>query len=204
MLDLGAADGLTLLAMRALLNGPGSADTGGRGTYHGIELSPELRNAAPTLPDGVELIEGDVQDLPAQITEGDYDLCTALAVLEHLPQPEACAAEALRCLRPGGVFVATCPAPFWDHISGNLGLVRDEHHEQEMNIDDMVRLVADAGFERIEPMRFMWAPIGVLPYFGVAVPPRAGLRIDRWVRWLNVLDFGFVNQAIVAQKPMGG
>ncbi len=193
VLELGAADGLTLLAMRELL--------GAQGEFDGVELSKELLAAVPSLPANTRILEGDVMQLPAEVAEGHYDLCTALAVLEHLPNPTAALREAWRALRPGGVLVATAPNPLWDDIAGKLGMVAAEHHEQELDEKALRRIVADAGFVHIEFRRFMWAPVGFLPYLKLDIDPARSLEVDRWVSRLRLLDFGFVNQCIVASKP---
>ncbi len=193
VLELGAADGLTLLAIRELF--------GDTGRFDGVELSPELLASVPKLPDNMAIYPGDVQALPPEITEGTYDLVTALAVLEHLPDPEQALREALRALKPGGVLVATAPNPLWDHVAGRLGMVADEHHAQEIDEAVLRRIVAGAGFQHVEFRRFMWAPVGVLPYLRVNVDPARSLKIDRLVAKLRVFNFGFVNQCIVAQKP---
>ena len=193
VLELGAAECLTLLAIRELL--------GSRGRFDGVELSDELIAAAPSLPENVTLHKGDVMDLPPAIEAGRYDLVTALAVLEHLPDPTAALREALRALKPGGVLVATAPNPLWDHVAGALGMVAEEHHEQELDGKALQRITRDAGFVDVEFKRFMWAPIGVLPYLKVPVDPALSLKIDRAVARLRAFDFGFVNQCIVAQKP---
>ena len=150
VLELGAADGLTLLAIRELL--------GPAGRFDGVELSEELLAAVPSLPAGVTIHHGDVMALPKEIAADSYDLCTALAVLEHLPDPTAALREAHRALKPGGVLVATAPNPLWDHIAGRLGMVAEEHHEQELDERALRRIVADAGFVDVEFRRFMWAP----------------------------------------------
>lgn len=193
VLELGAADGLTLLAIRELL--------GERGQFDGVELSKELLAAAPSMPANTTIHEGDVMDLPAGIERGSYDLCTALAVLEHLPDPVKALREAFSALRPGGVLVATAPNPLWDDIAGKLGMVADEHHEQELDEKALRRIVGEAGFVDIEFKRFMWAPVGFLPYLKIKMDPARSLHIDRLVSRLRVLDFGFVNQCIVASKP---
>ncbi len=193
VLELGAADGLTLLAIRELLGTPGEFD--------GIELSDELLAAAPNVPADTRMLKGDVMRLPPEVQDGHYDLCTALAVLEHLPDPTRALREAYRALRPGGVLVATAPNPLWDDIAGKLGMVAAEHHEQELDEKALRRIVADAGFTDIEFRRFMWAPVGVLPYLKLKLNPARSLDIDRWVSRLRLLDFGFVNQCIVASKP---
>ncbi|MGB1274379.1 MAG: class I SAM-dependent methyltransferase [Nannocystaceae bacterium] len=193
VLELGAAEGRTLLAIRELL--------GARGQYDGIELSDELLAAAPEMPSDTRLIKGDVMALPSEIESGSYDLVSALAVLEHLPDPVAALREAYRCLKPGGVLVATCPNPFWDDVAGALKMVADEAHEQEIDGKAMQKMATEAGFIDVTFRPFMWAPVGVLPYAKIPVDPGLSLRIDRIVQRLRVFNFGFVNQAIVAQKP---
>ncbi len=192
VLDLGAAEGRTLCFLREQL---------GAGTYVGVELSDELLAQAGALPPDVRLVRGDVTRLPPEIEAGGFDLCTALAVLEHLGDPDACMQEAMRALRPGGVFVATCPNPWWDRVAGRLGLVDDDAHEQELGGPALADRLRRAGFVDVVYTPFMWAPVGALPYLRVPVPPRLGLDVDRWVRRLRVLDRGFVNQAVIATKP---
>lgn len=193
VLEMGAADGLTLLHIRELL--------GGRGEYVGVEYAESLLERAPVLPDNVDLMQGDVMHLPAEVPEDHFDLVSCLAVLEHLEDPQAAVDEAFRVLKPGGVFVATCPNPFWDDLAGKFGLVQDEYHEVEVTGDLLVTLCNTAGFQNAEFHPFMWVLTGVLPYLHVALDPALSLEIDDLVRKLGLLNFSFVNQAVVAQKP---
>ncbi len=194
VLDMGCADGRTLLEIRQLL--------GGRGCYDGVELSDELLSIAATPPPEVTFHKGDVTGLPATLEETSYSLVTALAVLEHLSKPQQCVAEAYRMLRPGGIFVATCPSPTWDHIASRLRLMDDEHHEQDLTLDDMIILVKEVGFEIISAHRFMCAPVGLLTYLGVPVSPALGLKIDKIVSRLPMSALTFVNQAVCGCKPI--
>jgi ubiquinone/menaquinone biosynthesis C-methylase UbiE len=192
VLDLGAADGLTLLEIRNLL--------GGRGTFDGVELSDSLMVQSAPLPSDTRLLKGDVMRLPTSLEPTSYDLVTALAVLEHLPDPESCVREARRMLKPGGVFVATCPNPLWDRAAGTLGLVADEHHEQQMTRHRLVDLLRNGGFEFVSYRPFMWAPVAALPYGGVYVPMNITSLVDSVARGARILDFTFVNQLVCGRR----
>lgn len=193
VLELGAADGLTLLKIREFL--------GGDGDYLGVEYAEDLLAVAPELPENVRMIQGDVMALPEEIQPNTYDLTTILAVLEHLTRPQDCVNEAFRALKPGGIMVATCPNPFWDDVAGKFGMVADEYHEIEATPELLVELALDAGFTNVSFRPFMWVFTGVLPYLGYALSPEMSLLIDDLVHKLGLLDFSFVNQAVVAQKP---
>ena len=193
VLELGAADGLTLLRLRELL--------GGTGDYLGVEYAEDLLDAAPALPDNVQMIQGDVMALPDSIGEEAYDLTTILAVLEHLTRPQDCVNEAFRVLKPGGIMVATCPNPFWDDVAGRFGMVADEYHEIEATPELLVELARNAGFTNVTYQPFMWVFTGVLPYLGFELTPELSLMIDNLIHNLKLADFSFVNQVVVAQKP---
>jgi ubiquinone/menaquinone biosynthesis C-methylase UbiE len=194
LLEMGAAEGLTLLQLRERFRGDGEFD--------GVEYAQDLLDSAPALPDNVRLMRGDVTALPEAIKAENYHLCTCLAVLEHLEDPLACVQEAFRILKPGGIFVATCPHPFWDDVAGKLGMVEDDYHEQEVTMEFLSDLAEQSGFVRVQTKPFMWTPTGVLPYFGPSFSPTTSLKIDGWVRRLKWLDFSFVNQVLIAQKPL--
>lgn len=194
VLELGAAEGGTLLELRRLLEDSGD--------FRGVELSEDL--LAARLPDAHDLVilHGDATRLPPDIPEDHFALVTALALLEHLDHPERCAREAIRVLKPGGVFVATCPNPFWDSVAGRLRLVRDEHHVQRMDRGSLVRLLESAGFEDVHFEPFMWAPIGFLPYLRIPTSPRLSRRVDRLVLRLGRWTWpSFVNQVVFGTKP---
>lgn len=162
ILDLGSAEGLTLLELRSLLP---------FGTYVGVEFSDELLQCVPELPSDTRIVKGDVMNLPESIKDEPYDVVTALALLEHLSDPLKGVQEAASILRPGGIFIATCPAPLWETISTSFGLLQGEHHETQMSKERMIEVVQNSGMDVLIYQSFMWAPIGVLPYIKVMVPP---------------------------------
>lgn len=191
VLDMGCAEGRTLQELDELLEGV---------KLVGVERSAELIAEAPPLAESIELHCGDVTALPADI-QGSFDAVSALAVLEHLSDPLGAVREAARVLRPGGIFVATCPSPRWDDIAVKLGVQQDDIHEVELDRAGMIELAENAGLEVLAFERFMLAPIGFLPYLRVPISAGAALAIDRIVRRLRVLGFLFVNQALIAGKP---
>ena len=101
----------------------------------GVGVDPELIEAS-TLP-GVTLVRGSFPvDLPV-LADGTFDAATALAVVEHVPEPElATWAKVLaQLMAPNGVLVITVPAPTVDmilHVLMQLhliaGIEAHQHH----------------------------------------------------------------------------
>ncbi len=82
----------------------------------------------------VELRRG-IFPADADFDDGSFDAITALAVLEHVEDPDAFAQACLRLLRPGGRVILTVPHPFVDRIIDALialrladGMDFEEHH----------------------------------------------------------------------------
>ena len=191
VLDFGSADGLTLIELGRLL--PDA-------TFIGIEYSESLLRCVPKLPGNMRMIRGDITSLPKE-ADGDYDLVSALAVLEHLDDPKKAVMEAARVLRPGGIFVASCPNPFWEGLSSKMGLLKGDHHSSELGLDAMGRLAEGCGLEVLSKERFMLAPVTFLPYLRLPVSPSGALRLDKAVSGLALFGWLFTNQLIVARKP---
>lgn len=192
VLDLGSADGLAMVEVHRLLNARRSI---------GIEYDPGLIAEARLIP-GCHLYQGDVTKPHERVEAGSFDLVTALAVLEHVDHPEELARRVYEALAPGGVFVATCPYPVWDQISGAVKLHKDEYHAGHFVRRRFEEVAEAGGLEPLLYQRFMFAPVGFLPYLGIKVPPAMALSVDRALNNLPLMSLGMVNQVFVARKPV--
>lgn len=92
-----------------------------------IDLNPD---AAGFLPDGTEFHAGSADDLFG-VASASVDVCFSSNFFEHLPSKEALdrvLAEALRVLKPGGLYVAMqpnlryAPGEYWDYYDHVLPL----------------------------------------------------------------------------------
>ena len=190
ILDFGSAEGLTLLELNKYF--PDCYFTG-------IEYSRDLMDMAPNLPLNVKLVQGDITKLKENIRKIKYDVIIALAVLEHLEEPDKALREAFSVLKPGGLFLATAPNPVWDHLATRLNLLND-HHQVSLTKALLHQLITDAGLIYLDFKRFMWAPVSVLPYFNVNISPHTSLKIDEYMGDLKFMNWLCVNQMIIAQK----
>ena len=73
----------------------------------GVDISPKLIAVGRAKYPGLELLEGDVEDLP--FATGSLDGILLSGLVHHFPDPSRCAAEVYRVLKPGGRFVAFDP-----------------------------------------------------------------------------------------------
>ena len=144
LLDIGTYDGTLFRVTR----------------MRGVGIDPALRIDAAA-PDGVVLVRGafatDLPDEPA----GAFDAAAALAVVEHVPEPELEGwSQALaRLVRPGGVLVITVPSPAVDNILHVLirlhlvgGMEAHQHHGFEP--DDLVRVFAAPAWQLVKRQHF--------------------------------------------------
>lgn len=191
VLDFGSADGATLLEMAPYL--PAGSE------IVGLEYSADLVSRAGELGRGIRVLQGDIADLPDSVKDRPYDLVTALAVLEHLAEPLVALREAASVLTENGILIATFPEPFWDRLSTRLGLLED-HHEVHLSRGRISSWVGQAGLEILEYQRFMFAPLGFLPYLRIPVSPTFSLALDKIIRRLWLFNWLFVNQLLVARK----
>ena len=73
----------------------------------GLDLSPKLVEVGRVKYPGLELVKGDLENLP--FDSESFDGVLLAGVVHHFPDPSRCAAEVFRVLRSGGRFVAFDP-----------------------------------------------------------------------------------------------
>jgi len=191
IVDLGAAEGLTMLEMQNYL--PSSDITG-------VEFSKELIKSAPSFPDNLRLLQGDVTVLKDLLPPGKADVVSALAILEHLQSPDKAIEGAHYLLKDGGTFVATCPNPFWDKVACFFGLLKDGDHETDMTAQVMSDLLKKHGFKDVKFEKFMWAPTSFLPYLHIPISTEQSMRADSLFQNVPLANLLFVNQVIVGTR----
>ena len=193
ILDLGCADGLTMTLLHQL---------GGAKRSVGIEYTQELIDSARDLPPGCTIQQGDVTQLPKDLRRKSFHLVTALALLEHVSNPSDVFTQVREALVPGGLFVATCPSPFWDKISGTVGLHKDEYHFTEFRWPLFRALCLQTGLEPVRYKPFMFVAYAFLPYLNIPVSAEFAQKLDNVLLALQVFRPTFVNQLFVAREPI--
>ena len=99
------------------------------------------------------------------------------------------------------MFIATCPDPSWDKVSGSLGLHKDEHHDQDYEESVFRSFAEEGGLIPVRYHRFMNVFTGFLPYLRLPMSPSFGACLDALIRPIPLSRFAFVNQLFVARKP---
>ena len=147
VLDLGSGGGFDcFLAGRAV---------GPTGTVIGVDLTAEMvslarRNARKVVATNIEFRLGEIEHLP--VADGTIDVILSNCVINLSPDKAAVFREAFRVLRVGGrlaisdvVAVAPIPAALQAEAAALAGCISGAAH-----VDDVHRMLAEAGFESIE------------------------------------------------------
>jgi ubiquinone/menaquinone biosynthesis C-methylase UbiE len=176
ILDMGTADALMLSMIKK---------TFPSAYCIGIELSRELIEANTDKEIG--LLQGNVNSLP--IPDSSLDIVIATAIIEHVPDPPQMLFEARRVLTSNGLIILTSPAPFWERVASIVGHLKDDQHNNVMNLRELKKLFKEAGFKILESRKFMLSPVGM----PLEIP------IENAMRRIG-LYFLFANQLIVGKK----
>lgn len=176
-LDIGSADGLLAYEIRA-----GGMDLG---QIQALDLDFELLKHNPFLP-----VQGDCTRMP--FADGSFDVITAAALIEHLPDPNAFLHECRRVLRTGGALFLTSPVPFFEWLATKIGYLKDSGHVARYSISGLKSMCAEAGLSPTLAHKFMPSPIGFPGY----------RRIERAMQRTG-LDFLMLNQIVACKKLEG-
>jgi 2-polyprenyl-6-hydroxyphenyl methylase/3-demethylubiquinone-9 3-methyltransferase len=131
----------------------------------GIDASPEViavaREHAEAMALAIDYRAGDVQEL-----QGQFDLVTAMEVIEHVADPSTFLKALARRLAPGGLLILSTPnATAWSRlmmitVGEGLGRIPKGTHDFDNFIgpDRMKTLLADAGLECVDTEGLAWSP----------------------------------------------
>jgi arsenite methyltransferase len=162
VLDLGSGGGFdSFLAARAV---------GSTGKVIGVDMTPEMitrarANARKLEAKNVEFRLGEIEHLP--VADGTVDVILSNCVINLSPEKEAVFREAFRVLRAGGrlaisdvVAIAPIPDELRTQAAALAGCIGGA-----ALLDDVKRMLADAGFESIE----------------VTIAPRSTEIVESWM-----------------------
>jgi ubiquinone/menaquinone biosynthesis C-methylase UbiE len=143
VLDIGCGTGSLAIAAKGRV--------GPSGSVHGLDASPEMvaraRKKAGRAGVDVAFTTGVVEALP--FPDASFDAVLSTLMLHHLPRAarEACAREIRRVLKPGGRVLAV---DFGRVAGGRKNLIEHLHRHGGVDLQDIVRLLGEAGLEAAE------------------------------------------------------
>ena len=145
-----------------------------------IDAAPELIEAAKAHAAGAGL-SIDYRAVGVELLEAQYDLVTAMEVIEHVAEPQGFIDDLAKRLAPGGLMILSTPnRTAWSKLltitlAEGLGRIPKGTHDFDKFIDpDTMRgLLAKAGLK-------------VIDFEGIAMSPTRGLHLSEDLR-LNYL-----------------
>jgi ubiquinone/menaquinone biosynthesis C-methylase UbiE len=147
ILDAGTADGLMLSDIKT--HYPQSLCIG-------LEYAEDLIKTNED--DRLTMLRGDAAALPFQ--EDSFDLLTACAIIEHLPDADRFIRESFRVLKRNGILIVTTPVPFWEKMLTKTGNLDDDQHYCTYNLNRLTGIFKKGKFKILKGEKFMMSPIG--------------------------------------------
>lgn len=114
-----------------------------------IEQTPDL--AQTCRQKGIETLEKPIEKIDFK---DKFDVVVNFEVIEHLFSPKEFLLHGLKFLKPGGIFVVTCPngKGFDIGVLGELSKSVDHEHLNYFNPDSLSVLLRSCGFEVLESL----------------------------------------------------
>lgn len=168
LLDLGCGTGFILNLARKYFE-----------VVIGIDITPAMLRKVK--PGGrVSLVEASAENLP--LPANQFDVCTAYSFLHHLYDLRPALQEALRCLRPGGIFYSDQDPNqrYWTLMHGlseDEGLPETVAREVQSVTGDVETIVSETGLE---------ADTVRLAEFQMK---KGGLEAEKVTAWLRQVGF---------------
>lgn len=143
LLDLGSADGLLAKGIAALVPN----------IKHicALDMDSDLLGYNPFLS-----VQGDCCRTP--FADNTFDVITAAALIEHLPEPHLFLTECCRVLKPAGILLLTSPAPFFEWVATKIGYLKDSGHLARYSLNDLRQLTENAGLKTVIARKFQLSP----------------------------------------------
>ena len=146
VLDLGSGSGLDLILA--------ASRVGPTGKVIGLDMTPEMieicrKNLARAGVLNAEVRRGEMEHMP--VADNEVDWIISNCVINLSPEKERVFAEAFRVLKPGGrlmisdIVTIDLPDEYRDDIVAWVGCIAGAVEES-----DYIRLVKEAGFEKVE------------------------------------------------------
>ena len=164
------------------------------GNRYGAEMSAAA--AARAAEAGATIFTGGFDAVPADLR---VDLVVAFHVIEHVYDPHAFLADALKVARPGGSVVLAAPdmAGFWRHLLGHRWpSFKIPEHVAFYDRGTLSRLMRDAGLTDLRPVPYLHDfPLG-------EIVAKAGLRLPATLCHLPV-PLPATTVCLAGRRPAG-
>ena len=110
----------------------------------------------------LNFIQDDVKNLALRFSGKKFDIITALAIIEHIDEPQKFIMESYELLSPQGLFIITTPAPVAHpilHFISSIGIINKEEidcHKQYFTLEKISEELRQKGFTIVYKKRFLF------------------------------------------------